>query len=177
MRRIVTKRRCHDPAEILRQMNLMVKTSLHQDKEYSTSDDGMDVGICFAEPDRGILTFAGARFPLHYLRNGETVRVRGDRQSIGYKRSDPDFEFTDHVIPVEKGMAFYLISDGFEDQFGQDRETGKTRSFGRERLCGLLSDMAGLLLEQQGKELLEAFEAHRNGMPRQDDVTVVGFAF
>lgn len=38
--------------------------------------------------------------------------------SVGYKQSQADFEFTDHVLHVKEDMSFYLTSDGYLDQNG-----------------------------------------------------------
>jgi len=77
--------------------------------------------------------------PLHeklgYVHNDETNMIRGDRQSIGYRRSKPDFEFTNHTVSIEKGMRFYMPSDGFEDQLGED-ETSRfgSKKFGKSSI-------------------------------------------
>lgn len=59
LRRIVNDENCHEPAEILKRLNSMVKTSLQQDTQHVTSDDGLDAAICWIKPP--ILTFAGAK--------------------------------------------------------------------------------------------------------------------
>jgi PAS domain S-box-containing protein len=54
LRRIIKDEGCRNPAEILKQLNFIVKTSLQQDKEETLSDDGLDAAICFVElPSKG----------------------------------------------------------------------------------------------------------------------------
>ncbi len=178
LKRIIKDDTCRDPAEILRRLNFIVKTSLQQDTEYALSDDGLDAAICFVKMKESYhtsfdMTFAGAKIPLAYVHNDEVHVIKGDRQSIGYKRSDLDFSFTNHTIHVEKGMAFYICSDGFVDQLGGDRE----RSFGRKRFRNLVKEIAHLPFEKQEARFLEAFNEYRGENEVQDDVTVIGFGF
>ncbi len=178
MKRIIKDESCYDPGDILRQLNFVVKTSLQQDTEHAVSNDGLDAGICFVRLKESyhpsfVLTFAGAKLPLFYVHNDEATLIKGDRQSIGYKRSNLDFQFTNHTIQVEKGMSFYMYSDGFADQMGGDIR----RRFGTKRLKELLKTNSREPFSKQREILLHAFEEHRGEDDRQDDVTMVGFGF
>ncbi|OQX09467.1 MAG: hypothetical protein BWK80_46875, partial [Desulfobacteraceae bacterium IS3] len=208
LKRIVSDGNCYDPAEILKRMNKIVKTSLRQDTEHALSDDGLDAAVCSvkfhisadpspcplpegerektphpgplpegeretAETDRGILTFAGARVPLYYFKNGEIIHIKGDRANIGYRRSDMNYEFTDHVITIEKGMCFYLATDGFADQIG-----GKNKvKFGTKRFKNLLKEIGGESFEKQRNILVQEFAEYAGENERLDDITVAGFGF
>lgn len=170
-RRVTRTRGYHDPAEILRQLNSIVKSSLQQDTEYALSDDGLDAAVCFINRRKSKLTFAGANLPLVYIQNGRLTRIKGDKHSIGYKKSDPDFEFTNHTVPIENDTAFYLASDGFKDQLGGKKQF----SFGRRRFEKLLMDNTGLPFGEQADILLREFENYRGEVERVDDITVIGF--
>jgi len=185
LRRIIRDDGCHDPAKILKRLNFIVKTTLHQDKAYAISDDGLDIGICFAEigsrnqkpyfPQKSgfpTLTFAGAKMPLYCVDKGQVCVIKGDKKSIGYKCSDPDFSFTNHTVTIQKGICFYMATDGFADQL----DIGDRR-FGSRRLRNLLKEIAHLPFEKQREMIMEAFEAHKGNRQRQDDVTVAGFGF
>ncbi|MDM8522153.1 PAS domain S-box protein [Desulfococcaceae bacterium HSG8] len=183
LRRIVKDECCYDPSEILKRLNLIVKKTLHQDTKHALSDDGMDAAICLVRMTDTYftsfeLTFAGARLPLFYTSDGEVTVVRGDKKSIGYKRSDLDFNFTDHTIPIKKGMNFYMATDGFWDQLGSDESSRfKVRSFGMRRLTNLIGEISDLPFEEQREILLQNFNEYKTGNDIQDDVTVVGFGF
>lgn len=173
IRKIIKDEGCRDPAEILKQLNFFVKTSLQQDTEYALSDDGLDAAICRIRIREGNVTFAGAKQPLIYVHGDTAQTIRGDKQSIGYKRSDLDFSYTNHTIPIEQGMAFYMFSDGFVDQFGGENH----RRFGTRPFRELLRENAHLPFDQQRDMLLQVFEDHKGENEIQDDVTVVGFGF
>jgi len=171
LRRIIRDQITNSPAEILKQLNFLVKTSLQQDTEYAKFDDGLDIAICLVIKD--ILTFAGARLPLYYIDNNELIIVKGDKQSLGYKKSDINFEFTNHQIELKPNMEFYLSTDGFLDQLG-----GKKRfQFGRKRFNKLLLENYQKPFAEQSQTILQAFNDYKGNNDRQDDVTVVGFSF
>ena len=191
LRRIIRDDGCHDPAEILKRLNFIVKTTLHQDKAYALSDDGLDAGICFVREQTAdgrsqkipveacafqtatcSLTFAGAKLSLFYVHNHEVNVIAGDKQSIGYRRSDLNFNFSDRTICIEKGTVFYMASDGFTDQLD-----GRDRRFGSRRFRELLKKIAHLPFKKQREILLAAFEVHKGNNQRQDDVTVACFGF
>ncbi len=173
LRKIIRDEGRRDPAEILRRLSFLVKTTLQQDTDYALSDDGLDAAICLINPAEKTLTFAGAKLPLIYVRNNEVVFVKGDRKSIGYKKSEMNFNFSNHKISIEAGMCFYLFSDGFTDQLdADDRER-----FGIRRLISLVKDHYQELFETQRESFLNAFNEHKGENERQDDVAVVGFGF
>ncbi len=124
--------------------------------------------------DNGQITFAGAKSPLIYIHNDEVSIIKGDRESVGYKRSNLNFSFTNHTVNIEKGMCFYIFSDGFIDQLGGK----KYRRFGMRRFKALLRENARTPFEKQREILLQAFDEHQgDDEERQDDVTMVGFGF
>ncbi|MDM8548668.1 SpoIIE family protein phosphatase [Desulfobacterales bacterium HSG2] len=103
----------------------------------------------------------------------EDCLSKGDKQSIGYKRSDLDFNFTNHTVRIEKGMSFYMYSDGFVDQLGGE----KNRRLGCRRFRNLLKENAHLPFEEQREILVHAFHEYKGENEVRDDVTVVGFGF
>ncbi len=172
LRRITIDEGCLDPADILNRLNSIIKTSLHQDTEHATSDDGLDASVCFVNTTDKTLTYAGARLPLIYINGNETTIVKGDHQSIGYKKSDLDYKFTNHDIDIHDGMAFYLYTDGIVDQLG-----GKKRiPFGKRRFCDLLLKSHNESFREQQNMLTDVFEKYKGDNEIQDDITVVGFS-
>ena len=162
-----------DPAGLLRALNIVVKNSLNQGEPDSlSSDDGLDAGICFVNTEKQTLTFAGAKTPLWYIAGSEIHEIRGDKQSLGYIRSDPDFRFTNHRISLEPGAVYYLGTDGVTDQIGGERRL----PFGKRRLFEILLRNWQLPLSRQRELLLTAFIEYQDDEERRDDVSFVGFA-
>ncbi len=171
LRRITHDEGCLDPPEILKRLNFVVKTSLQQDTEFGLSDDGLDAAICYINTKERTLSFSGARLPLLAMHNGSTTFMKGDRQSIGYKKSDLDFEFTRRTIDIEEGMSFYLFSDGFIDQVGGQNNFG----FGNRRFCNLVKESSNMPFELQQEKMLKEFNRYKGENEIRDDVTVIGF--
>jgi|GEM_PF-1800717 len=171
LRRIIRDEGCYEPSDILKRLNFLVKTSLQQDSAQTRSDDGLDAAICWLNPQEKTLTFAGAKLPLYYIHNDQLNVIAGDRQSLGYKRSNLDFEFTTRTVSIEPGMSFYMSSDGFLDQLGGP----KRFPFGNKRFRKLLMENRHHAFDEQSPQMLRAFNEYKGEHDRQDDVTVVGF--
>ncbi len=172
LRRITKDEGCLDPAEILKRLNFIVKTSLQQDKEFGLSDDGLDAAICFVNTKERILSFSGARLPLVTVHNGDTTIIKGDRESIGYKKSDLDFNFTKKIIDIKEGMSFYLYSDGVIDQIGGEKNFG----FGHRRFQKVIRESHSISFDLQQKKVMQEFELYKGNNETRDDVTIIGFS-
>lgn len=173
LRKIIRDEGIREPDKILKRLSYIVKTTLQQDTEYALSDDGLDAAICFINPEDITLTFAGAKLPLICIHNDELKYIKGDRESIGYKKSNLSFDFTPHKIPIRPGMAFYMFSDGYADQLGEK----KKRRFGTKQIKQLLLENVNSRFEDQREILVRAFNEYRGKREIQDDVTVLGFGF
>jgi len=171
IRRIIRDEGCVDPAEILSRLNLVVKKTLYHDSQQSNSDDGMDVGICFIKPQDDQLIFAGAKIPLLFINNNTVHHIKGDRCSIGYRKSDSHFEFTNHTIQLEKNMLFYMYTDGIVDQTGGE----KGFPFGTRKLKEMLLKYADLPMNEQKKMILSHFDEYKGKRSRLDDMTMFAF--
>lgn len=172
LRRMLEEGYHSNPADILAYLNYVVKTTLQQDTDNTVSDDGLDAAICFISHTEKTLTFAGANLPLIYIVGNKVHFIKGDRQSIGYKRSDLDFKFTNHTITIDRRYCFYLASDGIADQRGGPQKV----AFGNRRLQSLLLEYSQQLFSDQKTKILKALADYQKECPRQDDITLIGFA-
>ncbi|MGE5546717.1 MAG: SpoIIE family protein phosphatase [Solirubrobacterales bacterium] len=160
-----------DPAEMLTQLNHLVKTALRQDRDSAVSNDGLDAGVCVVDRAKGTVTFAGANLPLLVSAEGGFRFLRGDRMSLGYLDSPEDYRFTAHEIPITAGAAFYLYTDGVTDQVGGESR----RLFGRNRLQAALEEVGDLSLTEQMDALFQRLARWRGDERRRDDMTFLAF--
>ncbi len=158
------------PAEILSTFNVSMKNLLKQDDANSVSNAGFDGQIVYFNKKEKIIKCASARNEIFYYQNDELSVIKGDRHSIGYKDSDAEYLFTEHVIDVSQEITLYIASDGFWDQNGGE----KGLPYGKKRLKKMLERVHNETMPMQRKTFLDEFEAYRNGMEVNDDVTVVG---
>lgn len=163
----------HESVEdILRELNCRVKDTLHQHDRNQLTDDGLDIGLCYIEENQRLI-FAGTKISLYVKRDQQVHVIKGDKRSIGYRRSDPHLEFTSHTWEIEPGDVFYLTTDGYVDQNGGDKDY----SLGRKRFIQFIHDQSLNPLEEQRQGLAMALDDYRGNEPQRDDITVIGVSF
>jgi serine phosphatase RsbU (regulator of sigma subunit) len=130
--------------------------------------DGMDVSLfCFNSKTKKV-SWAGANNPLWYLSNGEVHEIKANKQPIG--KTDNPLPFTTHEINYEPGTIFYLITDGYADQFGGP----KGKKFKYKQLEEFLLSMADKNMNEQMIALEKTFNDWKDNREQVDDVTIIG---
>lgn len=163
-----------DPARLLRDMNRAMKATLHQEtgEVRNSLDNGLEMALMRVSRKESRIRFASARIPLLvYHRDRVWEELPGDRHSLGYRRSDPDFPFDVVEMPLEIGDTFYLMTDGILDQSGGPYGYG----LGRARLRTILDTVVHLPLALQRDHLLEALGQYQGRHAQRDDITFLGF--
>jgi serine phosphatase RsbU (regulator of sigma subunit) len=170
LRQIIMEKGITNPAEILMRMDSGVRKFLRQ--EETQNRDGMDMGLCVIDKPNKLLHFSGAKNPCLYVKNGKIEEVKGSKQAVGgavsKKLNDP---FKTTTINLEVGTYVYLLSDGFQDQFGG----AENKKFGFSNLKRLLASLSGLPSHEQKEELEKTFEAWRGDYKQIDDILIFGF--
>ena len=156
---------------LIQRMHRFVQSLLGQENEDGDSDDGLELGVCYLDGNRERITFAGARFELFIVQDGEVSQVKGTKAGIGYRGISQDQIYASVDIPVEGDMTFYLTSDGLVDQVGGERR----RMFGKRRFRELLVDLGEMPLSDQKERILQALVDYQGGEVRRDDVSVIAF--
>lgn len=172
IRKIILDEEVRLPSEILQRLNRDVKTVLHKSEERNDTDDGLDAAVCFIDHADNKVTYAGARIPLFYVKNDLLHRRDGNKQSIGYKNSDEEFIFTDHIIDVGARCSFYLKTDGFTDQLGGN----KNLRFGTRRFTDMIKDHFDKPYNEQRKIFMQTLVDYQGGIEQIDDITLIGFS-
>jgi len=67
---------------LLQRTHQLIQQALGQEKEKGTSNDGMEVGVCYLAPRNRKMVFASARFSLFCVENGEVSRYLSGTESI-----------------------------------------------------------------------------------------------
>lgn len=128
--------------------------------------DGMDICLC---AKRGMsLQFAGAHNSLWLFRKGELIEYKGDKQPVG--KFAACSEFTTHTIALEPDDTFYILTDGFVDQFGGE----KGKKFKPKNLKELLFSIQDKPIQEHKQILDDAFEKWKGDLEQVDDVCVIG---
>jgi len=164
-------RKYSEPAQILKQLNNGIKSSLRQSEVYESNRDGMDIALCSIQPSSHTLSYAGANRPLWIVRNNATTveEIKPTKRTIaGFTETDQLFE--QHEIKLNKGDSFYIFSDGYTDLFGgsllKKLTTGRLKEL-------LLQIQHQSMLEQQ--KALQEFALQWQGAAQQvDDILIIG---
>ena len=160
------------PSAVLSGLHRGVKSLLGQEENRGETDDGLEAGICFVDPQKQRITFAGARFSLWRANRDGVIEIKGDRTGLGYRRHPHETAFTDTTFPYDASDNFYLTTDGLIDQIGGPRG----RSFGKRRFQELLKKCRGIPMREQEDSLRQALAKYQGQQIRRDDLTVLGFA-
>jgi serine phosphatase RsbU (regulator of sigma subunit) len=157
---------------ILNLMREKVMKALHQTGNKAETKDSIDIGLCVIDCKSGKMQFSGANRPLIRIRNGELSEYKPDLMTIGLAPLREN-AFTNISIETKPGDTFYMFSDGYSDQFGeQTNKKLKHRNFKR-----LLESISGLPLAEQKIQLEHSFTEWKGAVPQVDDVLVFGFQF
>lgn len=154
---------------ILKELHEYVRHALKQDDGENL--DGMDMALCVIDPTNRDLEYAGAKNPLIYIQDNEIFIIKGDKYGIGgFQFEQGEKDFTRHTILLDKPTSFYLLSDGFEDQFGGE----KGKKFSIKRIKELLLEHWQKPMSEQKEIYQQAFETWKEDYPQIDDVLLLG---
>jgi len=169
---IVNDDNFNNPAQIIQELSLNIKKTLKQDNPNSKNDAGLDGGVLYFNKKENRVIYAGAKTPLFYIQNEELKIFKGDRQSVGYKKSNTDFEFTNFELDIKDDTYLYVTTDGFIDQNGGD----EGYPLGKKRLQKLIIDNHKRSFSEQKDMFHEYLLEYQGSHERDDDVTFVAFS-
>jgi len=169
---IINSKEDVSPAKILAYFNKTMKKLLKQENDDAISNAGFDGGIMYYNKAKNLIRYAGAETPLFYIKNDELSIIKGNRHSIGYKKSDSNYTFTDHDISIDTTTKIYLTTDGYFDQNGGE----KGFPFGKKRFQKFLENNHDEEFEEQKELLLYEMQGYQGEEERNDDITVVGLS-
>lgn len=167
---IVKARKITSPVEILEALDKGLRHVLKQDK--GENSDAMDVAVLSVSntnTDTVSVRFSGAKRPLYLLRNEKTNILKGSRRSVGGTRRTQN-HFEELAFDLEKGARLILFSDGFTDQFNENRQkftSSKLRQLIRE---GIIAEN----MQELESFCVDALNEHQGGAEQIDDITLVG---
>ena len=157
------------PDKVLSAIHREVISTLGQDGRTDLKD-GMDIALCTYHNDSGLLECAGAFNSVLIVRKDSTLEeIKGDRHAIASAVAS-EKGFTLNSIQLQKGDVFYLLSDGFSDQFG-----GKDgKKFKISRIKELLLQIHNKPVSEQHRIIETTIEEWRGDLEQIDDVMVIG---
>lgn len=170
---IIIEKKEFEPTEILSKLNTGVVKALNQTKENTESqDDGMDIAICKIDRNRKKIDFASANHTIYIVRNAELEALQGDIFSIGGMFAGRTHTYTKFSLDIEAGMQVFMLSDGFQDQFGGE----KNKKFLASRIKKMLVEISPEKAQIKEKLVAETFDDWKGANKQVDDVIILGFS-
>jgi serine phosphatase RsbU (regulator of sigma subunit) len=158
------------PAQILEEMRRKVISTLKQTNSPAEQKDGMDMALCILNLNTMKMQFAGANNGMYLVRGDELTEYKPVRCPIGIYLKLKPFENRD--VDVQHGDYIYMFSDGYADQFSDDRQ-----KFTNFRFRELITNINKKTKSAAGQAaiLAETFENWRGSQPQLDDILVGGY--
>ena len=143
----------------------------------NTSDiinkDSVDFSLMCIDRNKKRISLSLARHTALLVKaDGTTVRLNGVKRSI----CETDLtvaknkEYEEMTIECEEDDCLYMMSDGYESQFGGAED----RKLNRRRLFEYLTELHEQPMEIQSMELGKRFDKWRGKQEQTDDVLIVG---
>lgn len=164
---IVNKSYSEKTGEILNQLSIKLKASLHASGDIDEIREGMDIVLLKFDKSKAEVEFSGANNPVYIIRNSNVIEHKGDRSPIGYYSKEVNF--TNQNIKLQTGDSIYMFSDGFADQLNGDNY----KKYLTKRFRNLLVEIDNLTMEQRKEKLLKEFNEWKGGFQQVDDVMIL----
>lgn len=146
-----------------------VITSLNKEGSETDTKDGMDISLCVYDFENMLMQFSGAYNPLYMIRDGQIDTIKADRMPVGV-HDRMDTPFTNNVFTMKKGDLYYILSDGYIDQFGgPDGKKLMTKRFKE-----ILLEVHKKPMAEQCRLLEEELIKWRGEIEQVDDIIVIG---
>jgi serine phosphatase RsbU (regulator of sigma subunit) len=166
---IVIQNKVYEPDKILQQLDQrIIETFSNENGDLHKVNDGMDVSILSFHQTQ--VTFAAAKNPLCIIKNTEVVVIPGSKFPIGSTQYKQDKIFAKHSLEIAKGDRLFIYTDGYQDQFGGEKNT----KYLSKRLRAMLAQSSSHKMEEQKKLLNLEFENWKGADKQTDDVLIIG---
>ena len=188
---IVQKQEINKASQILNELRKEIINALQQKGNSGEQKDGMDMSLLAIDSKSNNAQWAGANNPLWVVKSKKFIKlesnkvekekldelstfdfqleeVKPDKMPIAiYEKMD---SFTNHELQLQKGDCIYLMTDGYEDQFGGL----KGKKFLSKNLKQLIVANCQLPMIEQNENLEKTLVEWIGEGEQIDDITILG---
>jgi serine phosphatase RsbU (regulator of sigma subunit) len=158
------------PSMLLKFLDEDFNRKLSHKSKGKVMNDSMDIAICEIDKKEMTLTVSGAGSKVYLVRDGKTETFKTDQYSIGSVEPGKDFQTI--RIPIKKGDAVFLSSDGYIDQFG-----GKNgKKLGSRAFTELIASLNNGTDKNCEKILHDKLTEWQGNHEQTDDILVMGLS-
>lgn len=160
-----------DTGQIVTKLRQSIVSALNKRTD-TQRRDGMDLGLCKFDIQKGVLQFTGANNHCYHVRNGVLETIKADKMPVGL--SDLlETPFSSTEILLQENDCLYLYTDGYHDQFGGP----DNKKFMSKRFKELLTEISSLPMQEQKQQLNNAMDQWMGHNDQIDDILVLGIRF
>lgn len=175
--------------DILFKLRSLIISSLNQRGNEGDSVDGLDLSLAIIDRKTNTLEYAGAFMPILICRKRtsqekpleyfddkvsserfDLYEIKADKMPIGYYIIG-EKPFKTHRITLVDADTIYMMTDGYCDQFGGE----KNHKFLLANFKKLLINLQHMNLLEQKKVLSQTLDSYMGNQKQVDDILVLGF--
>ena len=166
---VVIQQKHYEPDVILHELDMrIIETFKNDNADSHKVNDGMDVSILCFTPDG--ITFAAAKNPLCIVSEKSLTVLPGSKFPVGSTQYKDEKIFEKHRVEADKGAKLYIYTDGFQDQFGGE----KNLKYLTKRFRELLTNTSDRPMNEQNSLLTREFDSWKGNSRQTDDVLIIG---
>lgn len=158
------------PTGILSELDKNIIEFLHQDTNYGYHD-GIDMSFVSIDKENKKIYFCGCKRPLLYLVKADKkiVVYKGEPYLIGGITENLTKIFKTQEIDYQRGDIIYMLTDGYTDQFGGE----KNRKLMRDAFAKMLVSIQHLNLNYQSQLLEQKLLKWKGKNEQTDDILIL----
>ena len=165
---IIKEQNIFSPAEILNKINNKINHIF--DNNDASQSDGMDISVVFIDKDKNIIEFASANQTIFIFKQKELIKYDGDLWSIGSEFGIAEKTFSSIKFNLNEINAFYLATDGYFDQFGEQLDKKLMKS----KFINLIKTNFNLPMSEQYVIFKKYIVEWKGNNKQTDDIQVIG---
>ena len=159
-----------NPSHLIDELKNKIKYYLNfNNSETKSINDGVEISLLVIDYKENLAHFSTTQNPLYLLRKNKIELINA------LKEFNENFErkTTTVTFKLENDMQFYLMSDGYQDQFGGISTFGTSKKFKRKNIVSLLSKISRLNEEKKREILLDTFHSWKGDVEQTDDILIM----
>jgi len=158
------------PSQILEFLDKGVSKTLHQQANFDSAKNSMDLCFCLIDESNQQLIYGGSMNSIYLITQNELSVLKTDKVPIGYHFNSTPKVFNSYTQNYKKGDKIYLASDGIQDQFGGPN--GKKLM--TKKLKEFILNINNFPMEEQYHHLDKLIEDWKGKYEQTDDMLLIG---
>lgn len=171
---IVDEKHITNPSEILENLNSGVVYALRRGvaEHEDIQPDGMDISLMKINVKTKEAEISLANQNIIIVQNNKILDIEASIFSIGGDfQENREKSFSNHKVQLAKGDTIYMLSDGFQDQFGGT----ENKKYSISQLEEFILKNHNLKMEEQKQLFENEFNSWKSTCKQTDDILIFGF--